>query len=80
MSAIARSASSRRASDDLLDRLVRVLVLDDLAGGLGGRRGKSWQYARAFAWPTRSAPIPTSATPTFSSGFFFAPMIALSDG
>ena len=33
-----------------------------------------------FSPPTFEGSMPTSPVPTVSSGFFFAPMIALSDG
>src|SRR4051795_3036362 len=51
-----------------------------LPAALAGGAAKSLQWARAFSKPTRSAAIPASPTDFVSSGFFFAPMIAFSDG
>ena len=67
--------------DDLLDRGGRVFVGDDGAAGLLGR---SLEVACSStpepAVPTLPASMPASASVSFSTGFFFAPMIALSDG
>ena len=67
-------------ADDLLDRLARVLVLDQLTGRLVGRRFTARTVVFEPPSPTWSDSMPTSPVALVSSGFFFAPMIALSDG
>ncbi len=67
--------------DDLLDRLVGVLVLDDLAGLLRGRR-VDLEHLRLRAGLADLVGLDpdVAGAPCVSSGFFFAPMIAFSDG
>ena len=48
--------------------------------GLAAGAWKSPHCTRDPSPPTIDASIPTSPAATFSSGFFLAPMIALSDG